>query len=295
MVPDIYDPQACRLPDGRSLSYCLFGPADGAPVVFFYGTPGTMYLAPDRLPLLDELGVRLLVMDRPGYGASTRQPGRSVAAVTSDLAVLADQLGWGRFAVWGGSGGAPHALACAAHLGDRVARCASVVGPAPFGGDGLDWLAGMSALNVEEFTQAQSGEVAYRPMAERLAREAVAAVRNGRPAVADDYDLPESDRAQLAARAGSAGALFRAEAAYTGGVDGCVDDMLAFTRPWQFSVADVRGPVSIWYGPTDVLVPRAHADWLLAHIPGAEPHELSGGHLLAEQDSRQIYRWLLRT
>src|ERR1700759_763549 len=168
MVPDIYSPQAIRRPDGRDLSYCLFGPADGVPVVFFYGTPGTMYLTPDRLPLLDELGVRLLVMDRPGYGASTRQPGRAVATVTDDLAGLTEHLGWDRFAVWGGSGGAPHALACGARLSDRVTRCARVVGPAPFGADGLDWLAGMSALNVEEFTQARAGEAAYRPPAERV-------------------------------------------------------------------------------------------------------------------------------
>ncbi len=67
MVPDIYEPQACRLPDGRDLSYCLFGPADGAPVVFFYGTPGTMYLTPDRLPLLDELGAHIRAL-RCGLG-----------------------------------------------------------------------------------------------------------------------------------------------------------------------------------------------------------------------------------
>ena len=295
MEPDIYHPQALRLPDGRNLSYCRYGPADGTPVVFFYGTPGTMYLTPDRLGLIDELGVRLLVPDRPGYGASARQPGRDVAAVTGDLTALADHLGWDRFAVWGGSGGGPHALACAAGLGDRIVRCAAAVCPAPFDADGLDWFAGMSALNVEEFTRARSGEAAYHPMAERLAHEAVAAAEAGRPAVTDDYDLPESDRAMLAARSGSPGFLFRTRAAYTGGVDGYVDDMLAFTRPWGFRVADVRGPVSIWYGPDDVLCPRAHADWLLAHVPGAEPHELSGGHLLDEHDSRQLYRWLLGT
>jgi pimeloyl-ACP methyl ester carboxylesterase len=111
--------------------------------------------------------------------------------------------------------------------------------------------------------------------------------------VTGDYDLPESDRALLARRSGSPGFLFRTRATYTGGVDGCVDDMLAFTRPWGFSVADVEVPVSVWYGPDDVLCPRAHADWLLAHVPRAEPHELSGGHLPDEQDSRQLYRWLL--
>jgi pimeloyl-ACP methyl ester carboxylesterase len=292
-VLDPYDPRALRLPDGRNLAYCLYGREDGSRVVFFYGTPGTMFLAPDRLVPVDELGIRLLVLDRPGYGASTRLPGRSVTAVADDLAVLAGHLGWDRFAVWGASGGGPHALACAARLGDRLTRCASVVSPAPFDADGLDWLDGMSALNVEEFTRARAGEADYRPMAEQLARDAVAAAERGGLAVADDYALAESDRAVLTAQARSPGHLFRVKAAYTGGIDGCVDDMLTFTRPWDFEVASIRVPVSIWYGPDDALCPRAHTDWLLRHIPAAEAHELPGGHVLDQASLYRLYTWLL--
>jgi pimeloyl-ACP methyl ester carboxylesterase len=294
-VSDGYDPQMIRLPDGRDLAYCLYGPDGGAPAVFFYGTPGTMFLARDRLVPLEEGGVRLLVVDRPGYGASTRLPGRSVAAAADDLTVVAEHLGWDFFAVWGASGGGPHALACAALLGGRIARCASVVGPAPFDADGLNWLEGMSALNVEEFTRALAGEAAYRPLAEQLARDAVAAAERGGLAVADDYALAESDRAVLTAQAQSPGHLFRTRAAYTGGIDGCVDDVIAFTRPWNVDLGSIGVPVSIWYGPDDALCPRAHTDWLLQHIPGAEAHQLPGGHVLDQPSLHRIYEWLLRT
>lgn len=290
-----HQPQTIREPGGRNLAYCLYGPEDGIPAVFFYGTPGTMFLAPGRRAPVDERGIRLLVADRPGYGTSTRLPGRSIASVSDDLAVLADHLGWDRFAVWGASGGGPHALACAARLGDRITRCASVVGPAPFDAEGLDWLAGMSALNVEEFTRALAGEAAYRPMAEQLAREAVAAAERGGLAVADGYDLAESDRAVLAAQARSPGHLFRTKAAYTGGIDGCVDDVLALTRPWGFDVAAIGVPVSIWYGPDDALCPRAHTDWLVEHIPAAEARELPGGHVLDRPSLRRLYAWLLNS
>jgi pimeloyl-ACP methyl ester carboxylesterase len=252
-----------------------------------------MFLAPDRLLPVEELGIRLLVVDRPGYGPSTRLPGRSVAAVADDVALVADHLGWDRVAVWGASGGGPHALACAARLGGRITRCASVVSPAPFDADGLRWLDGMSALNVEEFTRAAVGEAAYRPLAEQLARDAVAAAQRGGPSVADDYDLAESDRALLAAHARAPGHLFRVKAAYTGGIDGCVDDVIAFTRRWDFDVGAIRVPVSLWYGPDDVLCPRAHTDWLLQHIPGAEAHELPGGHVLDQPGLHRIYEWLL--
>lgn len=92
-------------------------------------------------------------------------------------------------------------------------------------------------------------------------------------AVADDYALAESDRVVLAAQARSPGHLFRTKAAYTGGIDGCVDDVIAFIRPWNFDVGSIQVPVSIWYGPDDALCPRAHTDWLLRHIPEAEARE----------------------
>jgi hypothetical protein len=49
------------------------------------------------------------------------------------------------------------------------------VSSAPFDADGLDWLDGMSALDIEEFTRARAGEAAYRPRAEQLAHAAVVA------------------------------------------------------------------------------------------------------------------------
>jgi pimeloyl-ACP methyl ester carboxylesterase len=262
-------------------------------VFLLHGTPGSRLGPSPRGMVLYHQGVRLISYDRPGYGGSERLPDRRVADVAQDVAAIADALGVERFGVVGRSGGGPHALACAARLGERVSRCATAVCPAPFDAEGLDWFAGMSALNVEEFTQAVAGEAAYRPLAERLAAEAVAAAEAGGPAVTDDYELPESDRAALAARSGAPDFLFRTRAAYIGGLDGTVDDMLAFVRPWGFAVTGIEVPVAVWFGPEDVLCPRAHADWLLAHIPGADPRELPGGHMLGEKSLREVYRWLL--
>ncbi len=283
-----------RLPDGRSLTYCTYGPEDGKPVLFQYGTPGTRFLAPDRISALDGVGVRLLVADRPGYGGSTRLPGRNVAQVAGDVTVLVDHLGWEGFAIWGGSGGAPHALGCAAQLGDRITRCASVVGPAPFDAAGLDWYRGMSPGNVEEFTLAESGEAAYRPLVEQLARDAVAAVERGDSPVADDYELAAADRAALTQQLTAPGHLVRTQMAYLGGIDGWIDDVIALTRAWGFDITRISAPVSIWYGPDDALCPRGHTDWLLSRIPGAEAHVLPGGHLLDVSSLERLNRWLVQ-
>lgn len=282
-----------RSSDGRVLAYSRYGSPDGRKVLIHYGTPGTRLLGPRMTAVIQRHGVEALVLDRPGYGDSTRREGRRVVDVVADVEALVDRHGWARFSVWGGSGGGPHALACARLLDDRVDRCAAVVSPAPYDAAGLDWFAGMSPGNVEEFAKALEGEEAYRPLVERLARQAVEATQAGDVAISSDYELPAADVAILRERLNDPGYLERIIASNTHGVDGWIDDCIAFTRPWGFELSDIAVPVSVWYGPDDVLCPRPHAEWLLSHIPGAERHELASGHLLQDDDLEALYAWLL--
>ena len=64
------------------------------------------------------------------------------------------------------------------------------------------------------------------------------------------------------------------------GIVGWRDDDLALVRPWGFHVADITVPVAVWQGTEDMMVPFAHAEWLVAHVPGARPHLVEGeGHI----------------
>jgi pimeloyl-ACP methyl ester carboxylesterase len=276
----------------RRIGYCLYHRGGARRAVFQYGTPGTRWLSPMLLDAARAAGFELLVIDRPGYGGTGRWPGRSVADVVADVRVVVGELGWDAFAVWGGSGGAPHALAVAAELAGQVTACASVVGLAPYDCAGLDWYAGMSPGNVAEFHAAAQGEETYRPLVERLAAQAFDSVVAGGVHVADDYRLPEVDRRALAARRAEEGFVDRMRLTYVDGIDGWIDDCLAFTRPWGFDVSAVSTRTSIWYGIEDVLASQDHHEYLLSHIAGAERHQLTGGHLLTGDQLAAIYAWL---
>jgi pimeloyl-ACP methyl ester carboxylesterase len=292
-------------PDGRVLRYCLYGPEGGRPVIFHVGTPGSRFMPPKLVEIVVASGARVLTYDRPGYGGSTRQPGRSVAAAADDVARLADAQGWDVFATAGGSGGGPHALASAVRLPDRVTRCAAVVCPAPHVEDGPDgpaglgtdsWLVGMSPGNVAEFHAAMQGEEAYRPLVEQVGRQALANLERDEPALlSSSYDLPESDIAELRRRLTEPDPdrLEVARMMWIDGAAGWIDDEIAMIRPWGVDLADLRVPVSLWYGPDDVLCPRGHADWLLAHLPGVEPREVSGGHVLSDDDLLGVLHWVV--
>jgi pimeloyl-ACP methyl ester carboxylesterase len=285
-------------PDGREVACAVWGDPAGFPVLSLHGTPGCrLGRWPDE-ELYGSLGICLVTHDRAGYGRSSRRRGRSVVDEVDDVRLIADEFGFDRFGVAGGSGGGPHVLACAARLSDRVVRAICAVGIVPYGPPGLDhqaWLAGMDAENVREFGLALEGEEALLPELERLQAKAEARVAVDPASVLDDFELSDSDRAQLARPERMQ--IMRESTAEqaANGVYGWADDDLAFTRSWGFEVSEITVPVLIRYGLTDVLVPRAHGDWLAANVPDCVVKiDDTAGHLGRDpiEEITENMRWL---
>ena len=281
---------------GRLLGYELFGPDDGFPIVAMHGTPGSRVT---RFPIGDPYtaaGVRLLRFDRGGYGLSTRVPGRSIHDCVSDVQALVDHLGWERFAVTGGSGGGPHALACAALLPERVTRCMVEGSLAPFDAEGLDWYGQMTEGNVEEFRAAEQGEEVLRAVVEAEATAILERIEGDTvELLGDDYELAEADLAALSDEAVAREVKAMLREALRSGVDGWVDDDLAFVKPWGFDPRAITMPVVVRYDATDTLVPATHGRWLASHIEGALDQEVTSGHVgsLDPDEVARHYRWLV--
>ena len=266
--------------DGRQLEALTAGPADGLTVVLHNGTPAGLLAAPAIAAAAAERDLRLVLYARPGYEGSTPDPGRRVSSAAADLAAVLDAVGAGEFVTVGWSGGGPHALACAALLPGRCLAAASMAGVAPYGADGLDWLAGMGAENIEEFSAAQAGAQALTSFLEPAAREMAAMTAADVTAGLGDLVSAADQAAVTGEFADYLAASFRA--AVAGGVAGWRDDDFAFIADWGFTMADVGAgtPVAVWQGDRDMMVPYSHGRWLAAHIPGARAHLLPGeGHL----------------
>jgi pimeloyl-ACP methyl ester carboxylesterase len=277
-------------PDGRTLTYVERGAADGFPVIASHGTPGSRFARHPDPQLYERHGVRVVAYDRPGYGRSDPKLGRSVAEAPADIAAIADQLGFEQFAVVGGSGGAPHALACGALLADRVVRVGALVTPAPPDAENFDFYEGLAELNVKEFGAAMEGREAIEAFLEPY----VEGIREDADGVIEQIldELPEVDR-ELGSRP-EFRAIMRESftEAVRQGSRGWADDDLAFAKPWGFELEDVTVETRVWQGELDVLTPRPHGEYVASRLPNARFELLEGGGHFLDREWTVVLEWL---
>ncbi|WP_203590198.1 alpha/beta hydrolase [Streptomyces sp. SID13031] len=274
---------------GRVLEYSVYGDPAGPPVIYHVGTPSTRWQRPGALRAVEESGVRMVVSSRPGYGGSTRQPGRTVADVVEDMTALADVLGWDQFAVGGGSGGGPHALACAALMPSRVTRCALIGSTAPPLVDGPEPSDDEADPRRDRTSWlAARGEERIRPSLEETARSIMAGIEAGAPELPPD---PHSSGPPAPPARDDPDAMARLTATFVTSHDGWADDLVAIAADWGFDLADVRVPTSIRFGSADVRA-RKCAELLAADLPHAELTPYDGGHIPPPPAFRTMLQWL---
>jgi pimeloyl-ACP methyl ester carboxylesterase len=266
-----------ELDDGRTLhAYQQEVDAD-LDLLWHHGTPNIG--APPE-PLFDaarRLGIRWFSYDRPGYGGSSPLADRDIASAAGNAATVADALGIDRFAVMGHSGGGPHALACAALLGERVMGAVSISGLAPLDAEGLDWFAGMIPSGVASLRAAIDGpEVKVRYETSGV-----------------EYD-PEFTTADLKALSGEWSWLDDVVGpAVAAGPSGLIADDLAYVSPWGFEPALISAQTLLVHGGMDRIVPSSHSKWLAARCPSAELWLLpDDGHISILGSAASALEWL---
>jgi pimeloyl-ACP methyl ester carboxylesterase len=265
------------LDDGRTVGYATWGDPEGTPVFVGHGTPGSRL---DRYPGLDDpewvrrRRVRFVGVDRPGYGYSDPWPEASLLECAGDFVRVADDLGLGRFAALGVSGGAPYVIALGALAPERVVRVAVV--------SGAD--VGMDEEETPEELAAELGEEA------RTLRDDPEEWYGGFAAEVAEVDRQVLERPEVQAIAIG---MFR-EAVRQGAV-GWVDDVLRLGEPWPFRLDEVVADVGFYHGEDDANVPPQHAKELAAGIPGSRLRLYPGeGHIsILDRPIQEIVETLL--
>jgi pimeloyl-ACP methyl ester carboxylesterase len=258
--------------DGRRVAWSEWGAAKGRRVLLLHRNPGSRLLDPDSAATA-AAEVRLITIDRPGYGGTDPVADPTTTAVSSDIVEVVGELGLDELALIGWSGGGLFALDAAASLRNRL-----VCTPAP--DDAIPWVP-----NV------------FRPLVESVPadpRGALASLTEACAFYADDPDAavasdPGPADAEVRSRPGVTEALaaMMREGARQGAI-GMASDIVSSSRGDRLPVDKIRTPVRLWYGDADWIGPE-HGHWYAGQLADAQLTLVPGaGHLLPLANWRLI-------
>ncbi len=271
-APALESPMILELSDGRSLAWRELGPPDGRAVFFFHGGADSGLAAQLLAGAAEAGGVRLIAPDRPGFGASSPDPGRSLVSWADDVAALADHLCVGSFDVLGHSGGGPHALAVAARLPQRVGRVVVVAGGAPKD-------AGAAGMALP-FRLNRWFAITAPGMQRRFLQSHRSGLENPQKFLSQWGRMSTADGAMFSEQP-EVGSLIVAEMteAYRAGIDGAALEGQLYYQDWGFSLDSVEQPVDLFYGDADPMAPLSWGRYFVERLPSGTLHVLENeGH-----------------
>lgn len=289
-MTDTVEDSSISLADGRAVMFRVYGDPVGRPVLALHGTPGSRSKFAMAHARAAELGLRLVCVDRWGYGGSETPRRPMLSRFARDMGEFSDALGLQRFGVVGVSGGGPYAAAVAAGLERRVAALALVAPVGPIVGAGTERVR-LSAFHAFSFRVLPRVPGAIRG-AFGVFRGVLGVSPRGalRLAAARAGRVDRRTVCAPAARDSLADCFRRGLAS---GLSGPVIDMKLFSRPWDCDLAAISAPARLWLGDMDRNVPLTAARALARAIPGCDLVDLPGqGHFWITQHHGVVLDWL---
>lgn len=285
------DDRIHTLSDGRKMGYIEYGDLNGFPIFAFHGTPGSRVWLPGDDEIAKANGVRLITVDRPGYGNSDQKPGRTFVQFSDDIKELSKVLNLNKFSVVGASGGGVYSAACAHGLPNLVHKAGLISTVDEFENGKppkemvfvnrivfilyprFRWL-------LKYFLNGQKNTIDKTP------NKYVESIRK------NTKHLCESDREIIAVKENAEAILIQMEEAFKNGVAGAITEIGLFCNEWGFDPGKIQIPVELWHGTDDTLAPISAAKRLASKIPNCnENYAERKGHFLT--DDEEIWKKIL--
>jgi pimeloyl-ACP methyl ester carboxylesterase len=254
------------LSDGRKLGFAEFGETQGEPVFYFHGFPGSRLEAKLAETMAKDSQVRFIGIDRPGFGLSDFKPKRALVDWPNDVTELADSLGIDQFSILGVSGGGPYAAACAHQIPDRLISVGIVCGMGPVDVPGImDQMVSIYRQGLRLTRRFPKIATALYPFSSFFFRnypERMLSILSGKVAGPDKIALKNNELIKVLS------ASFRE--AFRNSLLWPATDVVLYSRPWGFSLDDIRIKVHLWHGEMDKVVPPAMGHYLANTIPDCQ-------------------------
>jgi pimeloyl-ACP methyl ester carboxylesterase len=269
--------QCVTLGDGRTLGFAEYGDPSGDPVLEFHGWPSCRTEAWMYDKAGKKLGVRVIGVDRPGFGLSTYKKGYRITDWPSDVKEFADALGLPRFAVLGISAGSAYALACAHFIPERLIGCSIAAGVPPLKVKGEKLGRHINSLHIHMGRiantvplLAQAGFWYSCWLIRNHPDYAMQQFVKGAPAL--DLELLQDDEIKRQYQ-------HTVAECSRGGTRGPVDSLGLGLKDWGFRLENIKTHVTLWHGELDTLVSPSASKEMAAKLPNHSLHIIPGyGH-----------------
>ncbi|KAI9929487.1 hypothetical protein ASPWEDRAFT_41303 [Aspergillus wentii DTO 134E9] len=282
--------QTLPLHNGRTLGYAEYGPATGFPLLYFHGFPSSRLEASELVNIANRRKLRIIAPDRPGFGLSTFQPNRRIMDWPADVDALTNHLGLSKYAIMGGSGGGPYAVACAHALpSDRLSAVGVLAGSGPWtaGTEDVTLSRKMTAFGAKHFPRGLTG----------LGNGIIGTLRWGTATspgkrwmdnylnnIEQDFegkDLPVEERRDQILQI-----LFEG---FAQGSRATVQEAGLLTQDWGFKLEDVSyNKIQMWHGTKDENSPIRMMRYMAERLPHCELHESDEDHYTIAQHLEDI-------
>lgn len=257
------DYKVLLLKDGRNMSYSEYGDPNGEPIFHCHSVLGSrLELSFDAHNISQQKLARLIVVDRPGNGASDPNPNASFTNWVNDLVQLADHLHIEKFSLTGYAMGGIYALACAHEIPQRVKRVAIIS-------------TGMPAASASDYETM----IPLYKMNTRLAKH-IPSVYGLITAVTlkgilsdpasffaqfNEY-LDEADKEVLNTEQFKDEMFSSLMEGLRLGGKAASNEVVQFMHDWKFDLEKITTPIDIWYGKSDYHVPYVLAERFTKHM-----------------------------
>lgn len=316
------DSQTLTLPDGRLLGYSEYGIATGTPILYLHGFPSSRLETAGLDRLARRRNLRIFGLDRPGFGLSSPQPGRRIIDYPADVSVFAKHVGLNRFAVVGGSGGGPYAIACARAIpSENLSAVGVLAGGAPWVGPEVNdytlwyratrfaalYLPWLLRPTVAALVGAARWLLTTGPvirwidgLLEKIQQDRDSRKKKKQMEEHGDSTKPppaqeeaeEPKRTISESRDMTIRGLLEA---YTNGAGPTVQEAQLLTQDWGMTLSDVAyDPVLVWHGSKDTNSPTSMIRWMAQQMPHARLREFEGAtHFDMDAHLEEIFDDLL--
>jgi pimeloyl-ACP methyl ester carboxylesterase len=276
-----------QLGSGAQLSWQEYGQSTGFPVFYFHGLPGSSLEPKPADTIIKELGVRIIAIDRMGYGHSTSGDGVELPEFSEAVSEIANSLNLNRYSLLGFSGGVPFALACAFNLNNQVDKVAIVSGVA-------DFTTEVMLTHYNPDFKALFELAATDPDLAKHHFEALAPTTQSMMELMG-ANLPADDQRIFGTDAFYGHYFKNLDIALNQGVRGMMNDAKVIGVPWPINLREIRVPTTIWHGEEDLNCNVAISDYFANSIPNARLNILPGkGHFFIFEHWREVLSDLIK-